>query len=716
MTASWTKTLRSLSVAGLAAALAFTPALMGSANATPVRPWMNTALTPEQRADKLLKAMTFSQKVHMTHGKKIFKGDEAVPGIGWIPPIPELGIPQFVQSDGPAGVRNGDDLATKFPSPIAYAASWDPAIPYLQGRVAGEEARALGTDQLYGPGFNLARNPLGGRGFEYYGEDPYLSGMMAAANVKGIQSNKVIATLKHYVANNQEMLRNFGSSNVPERALNEIYMKPFQIAIAESNPGSVMCSYNQINGQHGCGSYYNLMTSLRHRMGFKGYVGSDHPAAWSPTDLKNGLNVEMPFNGMTREPFVRAAIDAGKMTEKDVDDRVRETLTVMFRFGLFDRDHKTRPVNVNRGYQAAKKVAQKGAVLLKNKNNALPLSTASSKTIAVIGNPATDTKAVTGDPLRAFADQFGSSATKAIRQDNALAEITKRAKGSKVTYNDSHDTIGAVANAKKADTALVFVAQSSAEAFDNETIQLSQSDQDLIDAVSKVNKRTIVVIYTGYPVAMPWLDKVEGVLNMWEPGEAGGAAVASLLFGDVNPSGRLPQTFPAADGQWPANTFSQFPGDGFGMNVNYTEGIWIGYRWYQKQNVRPLFPFGYGLSYTTFEYSAPRLVAASGSKNAPVKVSFTVTNTGKRAGSSAAQIYVGKPKAGLPVPVKELGAYKMVHLKPGESKTVTVTIDPLQLSVWNDQLNKFVVKPGVYKIYIGQNVDNTPLFLTYTVR
>lgn len=697
-------TARGLSALGIAAVVALTPALMGSAGATPARPWMNTALTPEQRAAKLVSAMNLSQKIHMLSGTKLT--GPHTPAIGYIPPIPELGIPEFVQSDGPAGVRNGRNPATKFPSPVAYASSWDPAMARLEGRIAGEEARALGTDQIYGPGFNIARNPLGGRGFEYYGEDPYLSGTMATANVKGMQSAGVIATLKHYVANNQETARHINSSEVPERALHEIYMKPFEMAVKQAHPGSVMCSYNAINGTHGCSNYYTLTKYLRHAWGFNGYVVTDFPASWSTEDFKNGLNVEMPQTFTSFEPTVRLAMKQGRLSEKDIDARVKETLTVMFRFGMFDRTKQIHPVNVARGNAAAQKIAEQGAVLLKNKNATLPLKTSSARHIAVFGTPA---KVAVGGG--------GSSNVSPTQTDTALEEITKRSRGAKVTYSPGANPAAAAVQAKKADVAIVFVTNLTMEAMDRTTIDLMPQQTALIEKVAAANKNTIVVVNTGGPISMPWLPKVAAVLNMWQPGQAGGKATAALLYGDVNPSGHLPQTFPVADGQWPAHTLAQFPGGPLGLTPTYSEGVFVGYRWYQTRNQVPLFPFGYGLSYTTFAYSAPRLQATSGAANAPIKVTFTVTNTGKRTGATVPQVYVGKPRdRGVSVPSKELGGFQKVYLRPGESKTITITVQPQQLSYWNSTAHKFVVMPGVYRIYLGSNANDTPYSVNYTVR
>ena len=704
MSSSSKKLTRNVTAMGIAAAVALAPALSGAAaNAAPPRPWMNTALTDSQRAHKLLKVMNFSQKVHMLSGKKPLS--DHTPAIGYVPPIPELGIPEMVQTDGPAGVRNGRDAATKFPAPISYAASWDVAVANLQGKALGEETRTLGGDVILGPGFNIARNPRGGRTFEYYGEDPFLSGSMAAANVRGIQSKHVIATLKHFTANNQETFRNIGNSVVPARALNEIYLRPFELAVKASQPGAVMCSYNAINGVHGCSNAYTLVTKLRKAWGFNGFVMTDYPAQWSPTDIKNGLNQEMPLMFMSSETAIRMAIQRGEMSEKDVDLRVFEVLRTMFRFGMFDRKKVIKPVNVAKGDAIAQLIAERGAVLLKNDNKVLPLDAKKQRKIAVIGDAATGSIA-----------GLGSSNVKATKKDKPLDEIRKRSQGAKVTYNPSIDIAGAVSNAKNADVAIVYVSGISAEAFDRPSIDLKATDNNLVEAVAKANKNTIVITHTGGPITLPWINKVAAVLNMWEPGQAGGKATARLLYGDVNPSGHLPQTFPLYDGQWPANTFEQFPGKYFGLEPTYTEGIYVGYRWYQKKNVKPLFPFGYGLSYTSFKYSSPKLVTTSGGKNSKFKVQVTITNTGKRAGATVPQVYVGKPGNGVDVPLKELAAYQKVYLKPGESKTVTLTVSPDQLAIWTAQGDKFIVQSGVYKVFIGQNVNATPFVMRYTVR
>lgn len=704
MSTSQKKTARGLFTLGIATVIALTPSFTSSAAEASSRPWMNTSLSPEQRAAKLVSAMDLSQKIHMLSGTKLT--GPHTPATGYIPPIPELGIPEFVQSDGPAGVRNGKNHATKFPAPLTYASSWDPAIAGLEGRVAGEEARALGTDQLYGPGFNIARNPLGGRGFEYYGEDPYLSGTMATANVKGMQSAGVIATLKHYVTNNQETSRHISNSEVPERALHEIYMKPFEMAVEQAHPGSVMCSYNSINGTHGCSNYYTLTKYLRHAWGFNGYVVTDFPASWSTEDYKNGLNVEMPQTFTSLEPAVRLTLKQGRLSEKDIDARVQETLTVMFRFGIFDRTKNIHPINVDRGDTAAQKIAEQGAVLLKNQNAALPLSDKTARHIAVFG-----------DSAKFAVGGGGSSNVKPTKTDTALDEITKRSHGAKVTYSLGTDLQKAAREAKKADTAIVFVTNLTMEAADRPTIKLLPHQNKLIEKVAAANKNTIVVVNTGGPIAMPWLNNVAAVLNMWQPGQAGGKATAALLYGDVNPSGHLTQTFPQEDGQWPANTREQFPGKPLGLKPIYSEGVFVGYRWYVANNQIPLFPFGYGLSYTTFAYGTPRLYKTSGAKNAPIKVTFTVTNTGKRAGATVPQIYIGKPsQQGIPVPPKELAGFRKIYLCPGETKTVTITVEPRQLAYWNTQADRFVVMPGLYRIYLGSNVNNTPSMVTYTVR
>lgn len=662
------------------------------------RPWTDRSLDPEDRADLLLKAMTLDEKVGMLHGSL----GSPVPTTGYIAPIPRLGVPGVTMTDGPAGIRNGQK-ATELPAPIAQAASFDTGVARLYGRTLGREARARGQAQVFGPGTNIQRVPVSGRNFEYYSEDPYLSGTIAGADADGIQSQGVIATVKHYMANNQETDRMTVSADVDERTLHEIYGKPFDLAVRESRPGSVMCSYNRVNTVYACSNEHALSTMLRSRFGFDGYVVSDYPSTHRTSDLAAGLNVELPLPFHVNNLSVRAGKHLGGVPMEKVDERVREVLTVMFRFGLFDRDATaTSPVDEAAGNAAAQQVAERGSVLLKNDDDALPLS-GSTDRIAVIGSAAADS-----------AQGGGSSQVDPLSEDTALDAVRKRAGGAAhVSYHDGADPRAAAEAAESADVALVFAHDKEGEGGDRSGLSLPGSQDELISKVAAANPDTSVVLQTGGPVLMPWLSEVKSVLQTWYPGARGGAATANLLWGDVNPSGKLPQTFPAREDEVPANTEEQYPG--VNGTVRYTEGVDVGYRWYDETGTEPLFPFGHGLSYTDFSYSKLRLEKDSGEPGDPVGLSFTVTNTGERAGSEAVQVYVGKPDAGAHSPPRELGGYRKVNLAAGESTQVELTVDPQQLSYWDTGTDRFRVRPGEYGIAVGSSSRALPLSTSYEV-
>ena len=669
-----------------------------SADAEQDRPWTDRSRSPEERAELLLKAMTFGEKVGMLHGTL----GSPVPTTGYIAPIPRLGVPGVTMTDGPAGVRNGQK-ATALPAPVAQAASFDTEVARRYGRTVGSEARARGQSQVFGPGTNVQRVPVNGRNFEYYSEDPYLAGTMAGADTQGIQSQGVIATVKHYMANNQETDRMTVSADIDERTLHEIYGKPFDLAVRASRPGSVMCSYNRVNTVYACSNEHTLRTMLRSRFGFDGYVVSDYPSTHRTSDLAAGLNVELPLAFHVNRLTVRAAQSAGAPSQADVDQRVREILTVLFRFGLFERDGTaTSPIDERAGNDAAQHVAEQSAVLLKNDGETLPLKGSTAR-IAVIGSAAADS-----------AQGGGSSKVDPLSEDSALEAVKRRAgSGAHVTYHDGGDVRGAAEAAESADVALVFAHDKEEEGSDRADLSLPGSQDELIEKVAEANSRTSVVLQTGGPVLMPWLPRVKSVLETWYPGARGGAATARLLWGDVNPSGKLPQTFPAREEDVPANTKEQYPG--VGGTVHYSEGVDVGYRWYDATDTKPLFPFGHGLSYSGFDYSGLRLEKDSGGTGDAVRLSFTVTNTGKRAGSEAAQVYVGKPDAEADSPPRELGGYRKVSLKPGESKRVTLSVDPQQLSYWDTRTDRFRVSPGDYGIAVGPSSRTLPLTATYRV-
>jgi beta-glucosidase len=669
-----------------------------SADAEQDRPWTDTSRTPEERADALLKEMTFDEKVGMLHGTL----GSPVPTTGYIAPIRRLGVPGVTMTDGPAGIRNGQK-ATALPAPVAQAASFDTEVAEQYGQTVGREARARGQSQVFGPGTNIQRVPVNGRNFEYYSEDPYLSGTIAGADTDGIQSQGVIATVKHYMANNQETDRMTVSSDIDERTLHEIYGKPFELAVRKGRPGSVMCSYNRVNTVYACSSAHTLRTMLRSRFGFDGYVVSDYPSTHSTSDLAAGLNVELPLPVLVNSLTVRTSLLGSGLTQADIDQRVREVLIVLFRFGLFERDGTaTSPIDEKAGNAAAQRVAEQSSVLLKNDDGALPL-TDSANEIAVIGSSAADSR-----------QGGGSSQVDPLSEDTALDAVKKRAGASAhVTYHDGRDARAAAKAAKSADVALVFAHDEESEGSDRSSLSLPGNQDELISKVAEANPETAVVLQTGGPVLMPWLSQVKSVLETWYPGARGGAATARLLWGDVNPSGKLPQTFPAREEDVPANTKAQYPG--VNGTAHYTEGVDVGYRWYDKTDTKPLFPFGHGLSYSDFEYSDLRLEKDSGGRGDPVNLSFTVTNTGKHAGSEAAQAYVSKPNDEVYSPPKELGSFRKVSLEPGESKQVRLSVDPRQLSYWDTDTKGFRVRHGEYGIAVGSSSRALPLTDTYRV-
>ncbi len=673
-------------------------AYAASASGEQDRPWTDRSLSPEDRADLLLRAMTRDEKARMLHGAL----GSPVPTTGYIAPIRRLGVPGVTMTDGPAGVRNGQK-ATELPAPIAQSASFDTDVAEEYGRTVAREARARGQAQVFGPGTNIQRVPVNGRNFEYYSEDPYLSGTIAGADTTGIQSQGVIATVKHYAANNQETDRMTVSADIDERTLHEIYGKPFELAVRQGRPGSVMCSYNRVNSVYACSNAHTLLTMLRSRFGFDGYVVSDYPSTHGTSDLAAGLNVELPLGVHVSALTVRAAQLRRAVTQEDIDQRVREVLTVMFRFGLFERDATaTSPIDEAAGNAAAQRVAEKGSVLLKNDGAALPL-TDSADRIAVIGSAAADS-----------AQGGGSSKVDPLSEDTALDAIRKRAGSSAhVTYHDGRDVRAAVKAAKSADVALVFAHDTEEEGSDRAGLSLPGSQDELISKVAAANSRTAVVLQTGGPVLMPWLPRVKSVLETWYPGARGGAATARLLWGDVDPSGKLPQTFPAREDEVPAHTRKQYPG--VNGTAHYSEGVDVGYRWYDQTGTEPLFPFGHGLSYSDFAYSDLRLEEDSGGPGDPVTLSFTVTNTGKRAGSEAPQVYVGKPDTDAHSPPRELGGYGKVSLDPGESKHVRLSVAPRQLSYWDADSDGFRVRQGEYGISVGSSSRKLPLSSVYRV-
>lgn len=679
-------------------------ALSGSARATRATPcpWMNSALTPQQRTTMLMSAMTLHDKLALFTGVDPHAALGVADGplyVGYVPGNPELCIPPLTLNDGPAGVADTQVDTTSFPAPIAQAATWDRRLQRKLGAALGLEAWEKGVNILLAPDVNIARVPENGRNFEAFGEDPFLSGQTGAAEIQGIQQNPVIATVKHFAVNSQETNRYYVSSNVDERTLHEIYLPPFADAISHGAVGAVMCAYGILNAVIDCQNAELLTQVLRTELGFHGLVMSDWGSTWTTAlSANSGLDLEMPGPRFFGAPLA-AAVAAGEVSTKTIDTMARDILTPMFRIGLFDKPapalSKVAFTNVSTpaNQHVATQVAEQGTVLLKNDAGTLPLSLGPGDTLAVIGAPAS------GD-IRPYIAGGGSSIVTTTQAVTPLDALTKRASrlGAAIVSADGSDPTAAAALAAKATVAVVFAYDQEQEGADRTTLALQPGQDQLIEQVAAANPHTVVVLDTGGPVLMPWLAQVPAVVEAWYPGQADGTAITAVLFGDVNPSGRLPQTFPVSDAQVPASSPDQWPGSNGAQDASFSEGIDVGYRWYDANKVAPLFPFGFGLSYTTFAYSHLRIARIG--KHATV--SFTVTNTGSRKGADVPQLYVDDPRAAHEPP-KQLAGYSKVFLRPGRSVRVTLKAAPRSFSYWDTTTHGWRATPGLYRILVGES-------------
>ena len=664
-------------------------------------PWMTKSLQPAQRASELLAAMSTSDKLALLSGVDPHAALNVADGplyVGYIPPNPNLCIPALTFNDGPAGISDTQVGTTGFPAPIAQAASWDPTLQRRFGHALGSEAWQKGIDVLLAPNVNIARVPENGRNFEAFGEDPFLAGQTGAAVIEGIQQNPVIATVKHYAVNSQETNRYYVSSNVDDRTLHEIYLPPFAAAVGQAKVGAVMCGYGLVNAVFSCQNQPLLTTVLRKQFGFTGFVVSDWGATWSTIASANaGLDIEMPGGVFFTSPL-SDALASGAVSSSTLDSMASSILTSMFRLGLFDNPPpplaSVSPLYVSTpaDQQVALQVAEEGTVLLKNDPGTLPLQLGHGATLAVIGAPAGY-----GD-VRTYAGGGGSSFVGGASPVTPLTALTARAAkaGVSVVSSDGSDPAAAAALAHQASVAVVFVYDTEREGLDRDGLELPNGQDQLVEQVAAANPHTIVVLDTGGPVLMPWLDRVSGVVEAWYPGQRDGDAIAAVLFGDVDPSGRLPQTFPPSDSAVPASTPGQWPGSDDGQDAAFSEALDVGYRWYDANKVTPLFPFGYGLSYTSFAYSHLRIARAGGR----VKVSFTDTNVGARAGADVPQLYVDDP-AVAGEPPKQLEGYKRVFLRAGRSARVTIALTRRSFSTWDTTSQSWRAAPGLYRILVG---------------
>ena len=666
-------------------------------NVAAQQPWTNTVLPASQRAALLLNAMTFGQKAALVAGA----GGSYV---GNIPANSQLGIPALNLQDGPAGIGDGVNYVTAFPAPIALGASWDTALARQYGNFMGAEARGKGVNVLLAPMMNMARAYESGRAFEGYGEDPCLSGAMAAAEIPGIQSQGVIATAKHFVCYEEETDRMLVSSDVDERTQQEIYDQPFRQSV-RAGAGAVMASYNRLNSRHACETEA-LNTTLKKLWGFNGWVMSDWGATFSTVaGMDNGMDMDM-YCGYYGTTTITNALQSGSVPSSELNGMAQRILTTMFQFGIFDNPQtgSLSAVVTNAAHHAfALQAAEEGMVLLQNTGGLLPLGKP-VHSIAVIGSVASVAPISTG---------AGSAGVNLPYNVTPLAGITNRA-GSGITVNyaqgDGASVSQAVALATSADVAIVCVGQQTSEGSDRSSLSLPNGQDALISAVAAANSNTIVVVYLSSSVLMPWSKQVGGILMAWYPGQENGNALAAVLFGDVNPSGKLPVTIPAAASQAPTGTPAQFPG-ALG-HVSYSEALQIGYRWYDANNVAPLFPFGCGLSYTSFGYS--NLVVSPVSPSGQVQINFNLSNLGAIAGAEVPELYLGYPAAAAEPP-KLLKGFQRISLAPGQTQPVSFNLTWEDLANWDPTARGWIVTPGVFQVLVGASSRDIRLTGSLTV-
>lgn len=678
----------------------------------------------EAKVEDLIKKMTLEEKIGMIHANSSFTSAG----------VPRLGIPEMVTSDGPHGVRpehgrdwtldnKGNDSSTYLPVGITLASTWNPELGYAFGSVLGSEANYRGKDVILGPGINIMRTPLNGRNFEYMSEDPYLISKMVVGYIKGVQDQGVSASLKHFMGNNQEIRRDGINVEMSERALREIYLPGFKAAVVEGNVNTVMGSYNKFRGEYCTYNDYLVNKILKGEWGFKGLVMSDWGAIHSTkeallggADLEMGTDLSMLPNPdynkfFFADPALRM-VKNGEIKESVIDDKVRRILRVMFKTHMFDK-RKPGSYATREHFDVAKKVAEEGIVLLQNKKNVLPFNRSNLKTIAVIGANANRENAMGGGssqirppyevtPLQGLQKLAGTGIGVHFEQGYAIAKDAKA---------DPALIERAVQAAKAADVAVIVGGWThgydyskwsdnayDTEGYDKPDMKMPFGQDELITAVAKANPNTVVVLYGGGPIDMTaWVNKVKGIIQAGYPGIEGGTALAEILFGDVNPSGKLTVTFPKTLGDSPAHKLGEYPGDS--INVRYNEDIFVGYRYFDTYKVAPQFAFGHGLSYTSFEYGKPAVTV----NNGQVRVTMSIRNKGNRAGAEVVQLYVKDKKAAVKRPEKELKAFSKVMLQPGESKSVSFDLNKDAFSYFDDKQMQWVQEPGDFELLIGSS-------------
>lgn len=702
--------LQSLLATTLAAVVAFT----ATAQTKPL--YLNDNAPIQKRVEDALSRMTLAEKVAMCHAQSKFSS----------PGVPRLGIPEVWCTDGPHGIREEvlwdqwsgagwtNDRCTAFPALTCMAATWNPQMANLYGVSIGEEARYRNKNILLGPGLNIYRTPLGGRNFEYMGEDPYLTGQMAVEYIKGVQSNGVAVCVKHFALNNQEVNRHTTDVVVSDRALYEIYLPAFKAAVQKGGAWSVMGAYNLYQGQHCCHNKRLLNDILKDEWGFKGVLVSD----WGGTHdmrqaVENGLDLEFGTwtDGQTMGQTnaydryylaanLQKAIESGEYPQNVLDDKCRRILTLIFRTTM-NRDRTFGRFVSPEHSAAARTIADEGIVLLKNNEKLLPID-GNVKSILVVGENATRSMVIGG----------GSSSLKVAYEVKPLEGLQNRYGLSKVTYmkgytsgKDTVETLASLRNAAAISDYVIFVGglnknpHQDSEGSDRTSLELPYAQDAVIETLLAANPKTIVVIISGDGVAMPWINDANAVVQAWHSGSEAGNALADILSGDVNPSGKLPYTYYASLDQCAAHTLGEYPGKN-GIE-HYNDDIWVGYRYIDRQGLHPTFPFGHGLSYTTFEYKNIRIDKTKAPTNATLTVSADITNTGSRTGKEIVQFYITDKKCSVERPVKELKGFEKVTLEPNETKTVSFKVDSESLAFFDVEAHAWKVEPGTFTASLG---------------
>jgi len=699
----------------------------------------------DSEIDKLVAQMTLEEKIGMLHGNSMFTSGG----------VKRLGIPELKMADGPLGVREEisrdnwapagltNDFATYYPAGGGLAATWNTEMAYTFGNSLGQEMRARDKDMLLSPAINIVRTPLGGRTYEYMSEDPFLNKKIAVPLIVGLQDNDVMACVKHFAANNQETNRDFVDVQIDERTLREIYLPAFEASIKEAHAYSVMGAYNKFRGEYLCENDYMLNKILRDEWGFKGVVVSDWAAVHSTVkSLNSGLDIEMgtpkPFNEFFLADKLIAAAKNKEISEATLDQHVKRILRVLFQVkAMGGKDRVKGSISTEAHYQDAYKIAAEAIVLLKNENNALPLKLDGVKSITVIGNNATKKNALGGfgagvktkreiTPLEGLKNRLPSS-IKINYAEGYLERYDEKNKGNlgNITSNgpvtidqlDPAKAAEAIEAAKKSDVAIIFAGSNrdyETEASDRRTLNLPFGQEELIQKILAVNPRTIVVMIAGAPFDIDAVSKKTSALVWsWFNGSEGGNALADVLLGKVNPSGKLPWTMPKALKDSPAHATNSFPGD---KAVNYAEGILVGYRWFDTKNIAPLYPFGYGLSYTTFAFENAKANKTSYSLSDTIEVSVDVKNTGKADGKEVVQLYTSKSDSKITRAAQELKGFQKKFVKAGGSNTITIKVPVKELAYYNAAAKKWTVEPGKYTLKLGTSSRDIKKEIIVTIK